>query len=128
MIFTYNRISWRFIFVITYSYLVLSVVLSNDINKDIELTMHIKRKKWTEYTSDELAFMREAVANASADTPFSPEYAGAYLNKSPSTLQYMRCHKSDAITYSKIGGHIVYRRKNLDTYLDSCEKKFTSNL
>ena len=99
----------------------------NDINKDEDLTMYIKKKKWADYTHDELTLMKETVANASADTPFSPEYAAAYLNKSVNTLQYMRCHNSDAITYSKTGGHIVYRRKNLDAYLDKCEKKCTSN-
>lgn len=87
-----------------------------------------KRKRWSEYTSDELALMKDTVANASADTPFAPEYAAAYLNKSPSTLQYLRCHKSDAITYSKVGRHVIYRRKYLDEYLDRCEKKCTSTL
>jgi hypothetical protein len=96
-VFAYICTLWWFFFVAIYIYLILIVVLSNDINKDIELTMYIKRKKWTEYTNDELAFMIETVANASADTPFSPEYAGAYLNKSPSTLQHMRCHKSDTV-------------------------------
>lgn len=89
--------------------------------------MIFKRKKWSEYTSDELALMRETVANASPATPFSPEYAAAYLRKSISTLQYMRCHKTDAITYSKVGGHVIYRRRHLDEYLDRCEKKCTSS-
>lgn len=89
--------------------------------------MILKKKRWSEYTSDELEFMREAVANASPATPFSPEYAAAYLRKSVNTLQHMRCHKTDAITYSKIGGHVIYRRRHLDEYLDRCEKKCTSS-
>lgn len=91
------------------------------------LTMNIQKKKWTDYTNDELASMKATVANAPADMPLSPDYAAAYLNKSVSTLQHMRCHKSDAITYSKVGGHVLYRRKHLDEYLNKCEKQCTSN-
>ena len=90
--------------------------------------MIFKRKKWSEYTSDELSFMRETVASASSDTPFPSEFAAAYLNKSTSTLQYMRCHRTDAITYNKVGGHVIYGRRHLDEYLDRCEKKCTSSL
>lgn len=89
--------------------------------------MFLKRKRWLDYTSEELALMKQMVEASSGDTPFSPEYAASYIGKSPSTLQHMRCHQSNGITYSKIGGHVVYRRKHLDEYLNRCEKSCTSS-
>lgn len=88
--------------------------------------MLARKKRWSDYSHDKLALMKNTVANASANTPFSPEYAASYLGRSPSSLQYMRCHQSDGITYSKIGGHILYRKKHLDEYLDRCEKSRTA--
>ena len=89
--------------------------------------MLARKKRWSDYSHDELALMKDTVAKSDINTPFSPEYAASYLGRSPSTLQHMRSHRSDGITYSKIGGHVVYRRRHLDEYLDRYEKKFTSS-
>ncbi|MGM8908969.1 helix-turn-helix domain-containing protein [Psychrobacter sp. 1U1] len=83
-----------------------------------------RRKNWSLYTHEEIESMKKSVTEAHPNTPFSPEYAAAYLGKSISTLQYMRCHKSDGIIYSKVGGHIVYRKKHLEEYLNKFEKLF----
>lgn len=85
-----------------------------------------RKKRWSDYSNDELALMKDTVAKSDINTPFSPEYAASYLGRSPSTLQHMRSHRSDGITYSKIGGHILYRKKHLDEYLDRCEKSRTA--
>ena len=87
----------------------------------------LRKKSWSEYTDDEKEFLKQKVAEADENTPFSPEFAAAYIGKSLHTLQHMRCHQSDGITYSKVGRHVLYRKKHLDEYLDSCEKSCTSN-
>ena len=87
----------------------------------------IQRKQWSQYNDEEKALMKKDVMEAHEDTPFPPEYAASYLGKSPSTLQHMRCQQSYGITYSKIGGHVIYRRKYLDKYLDKCEKSCTAS-
>lgn len=90
--------------------------------------MPMSRKKiWSDYTQVEIDTMRNAVVKADSNTPFTSEYAAAYLGKSPHTLQHMRCHQSNAITYSKIGRHVLYRKKYLDKYIDDCEKSCTSS-
>lgn len=76
------------------------------------------KKGWCQYSEEEKTLMRQAVVNANSDTPFPPKYAAAYLGKSLSTLQHMRCHQTDGIKYIKVGGHIIYRRRDLDEYLD----------
>lgn len=78
----------------------------------------IPKKPWNKYTEQEKEVMRTAVLYAPPDTPFTPEYAAAYLGKSSSTLQYIRSHVTDGITYSKIGGHIRYLKRDLDRYLE----------
>ncbi len=87
----------------------------------------LRRKNWSDYTQPEKDIMRQIVIEADIDTPFTSEYAAAYLGKSTSTLQYMRCHQSDAITYSKIGRHVLYRKRHLDQYIDDREKSCTSS-
>ena len=86
-----------------------------------------RKKTWSEYTDDEKEILKQKVIEAAPNTPFSPEFAAAYIGQSLHTLQHMRCHKSDAITYSKVGRHILYRKRHLDEYLDSCEKSCTSS-
>lgn len=86
-----------------------------------------RKKTWSEYTDDEKEILKQKVIEAAPNTPFSPEFAAAHIGKSLHTLQHMRCHKSDAITYSKVGRHILYRKRHLDEYLDSCEKSCTSS-
>jgi hypothetical protein len=78
----------------------------------------IAKKPWAKYTAQEKELMRTAVVHAPPTSPFPPEYAAAYLGKSSSTLQHMRSHSSDGIVYSKIGGHVVYRKKDLDDYIE----------
>ncbi|WP_019672543.1 helix-turn-helix domain-containing protein [Psychrobacter lutiphocae] len=87
----------------------------------------LRKKNWSEYTNDEKELLKQKVAEADENTPFSPEFAAAYIGKSLHTLQHMRCHQSNGITYSKVGRHVMYRKKHLDAYLDSCEKSCTSN-
>lgn len=87
----------------------------------------IQRKQWSQYNDEEKALMKKEVIEAHEDTPFSSEYAASYVGKSTSTLQHMRCHQSNGITYSKAGGHVVYRKRHLDAYLDRCEKSCTSS-
>lgn len=87
----------------------------------------IKRKAWTSYTEEEKQMMKNTVSDSDPSTPFSPDYAAAYLGKSFHTLQYMRCHHSNTIIYSKIGRHVVYRKKHLDEYLDNSLHSSTSN-
>ena len=87
----------------------------------------IRRKNWSLYTHNEIKSMKKSVTEAHPDTPFSPEYAASYIGKSPSTLQHMRCHQSNGIVYSKVGGHVIYRKRHLDNYLDRCEKSFTAH-
>lgn len=86
-----------------------------------------RKKTWSAYTDDEKELLRQKVIEAAPETPFSPEFAAAYIGKSLHTLQHMRCHQSDAITYSKAGRHVLYRKKHLDEYLDGCQKSCTSN-
>lgn len=81
----------------------------------------IPRKGWSQYSEEEKSSMRQAVVNADENTPFPPKYAAAYLGKSISTLQHMRCHQSDGIKYIKVGGQIIYRRRDLDEYLNRYE-------
>lgn len=85
------------------------------------------KKTWSKYTDDEKETLKQKVIEAAPDTPFSPEFAAAYIGKSLYTLQHMRCHQSQAITYSKVGRHVLYRKRHLDEYLNSCEKSCTSN-
>lgn len=87
----------------------------------------LRKKNWSEYTDYEKELLKQKVAEADENTPFSPEFAAAYIGKSLHTLQHMRCHQSNGITYSKVGRHVIYRKKHLDAYLDSCEKSCTSN-
>lgn len=87
----------------------------------------LRKKNWSEYTDYEKELLKKKVAEADENTPFSPEFAAAYIGKSLHTLQHMRCHQSNGITYSKVGRHVMYRKKHLDAYLDSCEKSCTSN-
>lgn len=77
----------------------------------------IERKPWSKYTAQEIEQMRVAVMYAPPETPFTPEYAAAYLGKSSSTLQYIRSHRPNEIEYSKVGGHVRYIKKHLDEYL-----------
>lgn len=86
-----------------------------------------RKKTWSEYTDEEKEVLRQKVIEAAPEAPFPPEFAAAYIGKSLHTLQHMRCHKSDTITYSKVGRHILYRKRHLDEYLDSCEKSCTSS-
>jgi len=86
-----------------------------------------RKKTWSAYTDNEKELLRQKVIEAAPETPFPPEFAAAYIGKSLHTLQHMRCHQSDAITYSKVGRHILYRKKHLDEYLDNCEKSCTSS-
>ncbi|WP_201550909.1 MerR family transcriptional regulator [Psychrobacter fjordensis] len=86
-----------------------------------------QKKPWSQYTDEEKRSMKNAVVNAPASTPFSPSYAACYIGKTPSSLQYMRCHNSNGIVYSKVGGHVIYRKRHLDEYLDRCEKSFTAH-
>lgn len=85
------------------------------------------KKNWSEYTDDEKEMLRQKVIEAAPETPFPPEFAAAYIGKSLHTLQHMRCHQSQAITYSKVGRHVLYRKKHLDEYLDVCQRSCTSN-
>lgn len=87
----------------------------------------IKKKPWNSYTEQEKLFMKDVVTNSTSDTPFSPEYAAAYLGKSVYTLQYMRCHSTDSITYSKVGRHVIYRKKHLDEYINRSVYSSTSS-
>jgi len=82
----------------------------------------IERKPWSKYTPQEIEQMRIAVMYAPPGTPFTPEYAAAYLGKSSSTLQYIRSHRPNEIKYSKIGGHVRYLKKHLDDYLNESMK------
>ncbi|WP_230656964.1 helix-turn-helix domain-containing protein [Psychrobacter sp. I-STPA10] len=86
----------------------------------------IPKKPWAQYTEQEKEIMRTAVMHAPPDAPFSPEYAAAYLGKSSSTLQYMRCHQSDGIKFSKVGRHVLYKKKHLDEYINNCEQQCTA--
>ena len=86
-----------------------------------------RKKNWSEYTDDEKELLKQKVIEADENTPFPPEFAAAYIGKSIHTLQHMRCHQSQAITYSKIGRHILYRKRHLDEYLDNCEQSSTSS-
>ena len=87
----------------------------------------LRRKNWSDYTQFEKDMMKKVVIEADLDTPFTSEYAAAYLGKSVSTLQYMRCHQSNAIIYSKTGHHVLYRKRHLDQYIDDCKKSCTSS-
>lgn len=88
----------------------------------------MSNKKWSSYTKEEKNHMRTEVIKAGEDDFFPPQYAAAYLGKSPSTLQYWRCNKSkDTITYIKAGRHILYKKKHLDEYLERCERLCTIN-
>lgn len=87
----------------------------------------IQRKQWSQYNDEEKALMKKEVIEAHEDTPFPSEYAASYVGKSTSTLQHMRCHQSKGITYSKVGGHVIYRKRHLDAYLDRCERSCTSS-
>ncbi|WP_198334120.1 MerR family transcriptional regulator [Psychrobacter namhaensis] len=86
-----------------------------------------RKKTWSEYTDDEKEVLRQKVIEAAPETPFPPEFAAAYIGKSLHTLQHMRCHQSQAITYSKAGRHVLYRKRHLDEYLDNCEQSSTSS-
>lgn len=86
-----------------------------------------RKKTWSAYTDDEKELLKQKVIEAAPETPFPPEFAAAYIGKSLHTLQHMRCHQSDAIKYSKVGRHILYRKKHLDEYLDNCEQSSTSS-
>lgn len=87
----------------------------------------MSRKKWSEYTDDEKEALRQKVIEAAPETPFPPEFAAAYIGKSLYTLQHMRCHQSNAITYSKVGKHVLYRKKHLDQYIDDYKRSCTSS-
>ena len=86
-----------------------------------------RKKTWAEYTDDEKELLKQKVSEADENTPFSPEFAAAYIGKSLHTLQHMRCHQSNTIIYSKVGRHVLYRKKHLDEYLDNCEQSSTSS-
>lgn len=86
----------------------------------------IQRKKWADYTPAEIENMKTAVMYASDDTPFSQEYAAAYLGKSSSTLQYWRSHKTDMLRYSKIGGGIVYLKRHLKEFIEQNQRLSTA--
>lgn len=86
----------------------------------------IPRKQWAQYTPAEIETMKTAVMYASDDTPFSPEYAAAYLGVSSSTLQYWRCHKTMSIPYSKFGKAVVYLKKHLREFVDNRQRFSTA--
>jgi excisionase family DNA binding protein len=49
----------------------------------------------------------------------SPKAAAQYLHLQPHTLAVWRCNRQH-LPFIKLGSRILYRRSDLDAYLDAC--------
>lgn len=78
------------------------------------------KKRWKDVTEDERMKMKQFVINNPPNTPLTPEYAASYLGTSTSTLQAMRCEKTNGIRFFKPSCRcVVYYKRDLDEYLTS---------
>ncbi len=85
------------------------------------------KKPWKDVTLEEKIQMKMMVERVSPDTPVSPEHAASYLNKSPATLQKMRCEDSEGIPFVKIGKRAVgYIKRDLQAYVQARQYRSTS--
>ena len=61
----------------------------------------------------------QATANRNTELLTTTE-AADYLGLMPDTLTVWRCTKAQIIPFLKIGRNVRYRRRDLDSYLETC--------